>query len=90
MEYVKGLEFNEHEVAGWRCVCGEVYFNPEQAQKILLLNRLKREVIKARLGRTRSNLILRLPRDVEVALDFHQGEEVLLKVEDDGLRVVPT
>ena len=89
MKYVKGLEFNEYKVDGWKCSCGEVYFNPEQAQKILLLNKLKKEAIKAKLGRIRSNLILRLPRDIEVALNFHKGEDVLLKVEDRGLRVEP-
>ena len=87
MKFVKNLEFNEHKIDGWRCPCGEIYFDPEQAQKILLMNKLKKEEIRAKLGRIRSNLILRLPRDVETALGLHQCEEVLLKIEDHGLKI---
>jgi len=89
MKHVKGIEFNEYKIDGWKCSCGEVYYNPEQAQKILLLNKLKKKVIRARLGKIRSNLILRLPKDIETALDLEKGEEVLLKVEGHGLKVMP-
>ena len=41
MNYVKGLKFNEYEIDGWKCSCGEIYFNPEQAQKALLINKKK-------------------------------------------------
>lgn len=89
MEHVKSLEFNEYKIDGWKCPCGEIYFNPEQVQRILMLNKLKKEAIRAKLGRIRSNLILRLPRDVEAALDLHQGEEVMLKVEKDRMEMIP-
>lgn len=89
MKYIKDLQFNEYKIDGWRCSCGEIYFNPEQAQKILLLNKLKKETIRAKLGKIRSNLILRLPKDIEVALNLHKGEEVLLKVENKELKVMP-
>lgn len=89
MKYVKGIKFNEYKIDGWKCSCGESYYNPEQAQKILLLNKLKKEIIRTKLGRIRSNLILRLPKDVEQALDLSKGEEVLIRVEDKGLKIVP-
>ncbi|MBI5872415.1 AbrB/MazE/SpoVT family DNA-binding domain-containing protein [archaeon] len=89
MKYVKGLKFNEYKLDGWVCPCGEVYYNPEQAQKILLLNKLKKEVIRAKLGKIRSNLILRLPKDVEIALDLEKGEDVLIKIEDKSMKIVP-
>ena len=89
MKYVKGLKFNEYKADGWVCPCGEIYYNPKQAQKILLLNRLKKESIRAKLGKIRSNLILRLPKDVETALDLEKGEDVLIKVEDKGIKIVP-
>ena len=89
MKAVKGIQFNEYTVDGWKCACGEVYYDPEQAQKILVLNKLKREVIKAKLGRIRSNLILRLPRDLEYALNLEKGEDVLIKVEGEGFTIVP-
>ena len=37
MKYVKGMKFNEYTIDGWKCSCGEIYYNPEQAQKILVL-----------------------------------------------------
>ncbi|MFH1506630.1 MAG: AbrB/MazE/SpoVT family DNA-binding domain-containing protein [archaeon] len=89
MKYVNGMKFNEYTIDGWRCKCGETYYEPDQAQRILLLNKLKKEAIKAKLGKVRSNLILRLPKDIENALDLHKGEEVLLTIEDKGLKVVP-
>ncbi len=87
MKYVKGLRFNEYKIDGWKCNCGEIYYNPEQAQRILLLNKLQKEAIKTKLGRIRSNLILRLPKDVENALHLEKGVEVSIKVEENGLRV---
>src|SRR3989338_4387432 len=89
MESVRGMKFNEHKIDGWKCSCGEIYYDPEQAQKILVLNKLKNEVIKAKLGKIRSNLILRLPKDVEFALNLQKGEDVLIKVEDKVMKVVP-
>jgi len=89
MEFVKGMKFNEYSIDGWKCSCGEVYYEPEQAQKILLLNKLKKKKIRAKLGKIRSNLILRLPRDVESALDLQKGEEVLIQVEGKGFKILP-
>ncbi|MBI3034049.1 AbrB/MazE/SpoVT family DNA-binding domain-containing protein [Candidatus Woesearchaeota archaeon] len=74
-----------------KCVkgMGEIYYDPEQAQKVLLLNKLKKAVLKAKLGKIRSNLILRLPKDLEHALNLEKGESVLIKVENDGFRILP-
>ena len=90
MEFVQGMKFNDYSIDGWKCSCGEIYYEPEQAQKILLLNKLKKEVIRAKLGRIRSNLILRLPRDVESALNLQKGEEVIIQVEGKGLKIIPS
>lgn len=88
MNYVKEIDFNGFKINGHQCSCGETYFDPVQAQRVLLLNKLQKEAIKARLGRIRSNLILRLPKDIENALELEQGEEVLLKLENEGIKIV--
>ena len=88
MKYTKGMNFNEHKIDGWTCSCGEKYYDSDQAQKILLLNRLRKEVIKAKLGKIRSNLILRLPKDIEMVLGLEKGEKVTIKIEDDGFKVL--
>ena len=89
MKPAKGIKFNEFEIDGWKCACGEIYYNPEQAQRILLLNKLKKEVIRAKLGRIKSNLILRLPKNIETALNLEKGEDVLIKIEGSGLKIIP-
>lgn len=76
------LSFQGVEIDGWRCGCGEEYFNPEQAERILLLNKLKDESFEVKLGKSRSNLILRIPAKVQEALGLEPGETVKLKVED--------
>lgn len=88
MKPAKGMKFNNHKIDGWKCSCGQAYYDPEQAQKILLMNKLEKEGIRAKLGQIRSNLIVRLPKDVERALGLKKGKDVVLKVEKDGLRIV--
>ena len=89
MTYTKSIDFNGFKIDGYSCTCGEVYFDPEQAQRVLLLNKLKKEAVKAKLGKNRSNLILRLPQDMTTALSLHKGEEVLLTIEDKGIKMMP-
>lgn len=89
MTYTKSIDFNGFKIDGYRCICGEIYFDPEQAQRVLLLNKLKKEAIKSKLGKIRSNLIVRLPQDISTALSLHKGEEVLLTIEDKGIKVAP-
>lgn len=90
MEYGKRwIRFNGYNIDGWKCKCGESYTDTEQTEMILLLNKLKKSNIKAKLGKIRSNLILRIPRDVETVLGFKEGEEVILKIENNELKVIP-
>jgi len=85
----KDLNFNGNKIDGWKCSCGEIYFESSQIQKILLINKLKKEVIKAKLGRIRSNLILRLPKEVESALGLQKGEIVTITIEGNCIKIVP-
>ena len=88
--YVRNMTFNKYKIDGWKCKkCKEIYYEPIQAQKILLLNKLKKEKVKAKLGRIRSNLILRLPKNIEFALGLKQGEKVLLEIEGKNLKMIP-
>ena len=87
MTFKKGIPFNKEKIDGFECKCGEIFFDPEQVQRVLILNKLKMQKMKAKLGRNRSNLILRLPKDIEAVLGFKQGEEVELSVHDKELRV---
>ncbi|MBI3032561.1 AbrB/MazE/SpoVT family DNA-binding domain-containing protein [Candidatus Woesearchaeota archaeon] len=89
MKYKTNLRFNQYTLRGYKCSCGEEYYHPEDTQRVLMMNKLQKQAIKAKLGRIRSNLILRLPKDVETALNFHEGEKVILKIEKDCLKIKP-
>ena len=41
-EYKEKFRFNGHKLDGWECK--EAYCNPEKAQRILLLNKLKKKI----------------------------------------------
>lgn len=89
MFFQRALQFNEFHVAGWQCSCGEIYYDPEQAQRILLLNKLRKEQLCAKLGKIKSNLIIRVPRELESALRLKKGEDVIIKVQGKGFSVFP-
>jgi len=90
MVHRKDLSFNGEKLAGYRCGCGEEYFDPEAAQRVLLRAKLRKQAPLAKLGRIRSNLILRLPKELETALQLSEGEMVELKLDGDTFKVVRT
>ena len=75
------LRFQGAEIDGWRCFCGEEYFDPEQAQRILLFNKILTKEYKIKLGQIRSNLIVRIPTELSEVLGLHKGEKVLLRAD---------
>jgi len=77
MKYTKNLRLNRHKLDGWKCSsCGEEYYNPEKAEKILLLNKLRKHKFHLKLSQVKSNLILRIPKEVSEVLDLRKGETV--------------
>ncbi len=82
-KYAKHLKFNGYDIEGWKCEsCGETYYNPEKAEKILLLNKLKKHIFHLKLSQVKSNLILRIPKEVSEALNLHKGEKVEFNLKD--------
>lgn len=82
------LRFQGERINGWKCTCGEEYFDPAQAQRILSINKLKHQVLEAKLGKIKSNLILRIPKAVEDALGLESGETVKMKVSNKRLELI--
>lgn len=75
--YKENMKFNGYNVDGWECKsCGEAYYNPEKAERILLLNKLKKHKFHLRLSQVKSNLILRIPKEVSEALNLKKSQEV--------------
>jgi len=80
-EYDPHLKFNNYDIDGWVCKsCSEIYYNPEKAERILQLNKLKKANYELTLTQVKSNLIVRIPKDVSDALDLHKGEQVTLRL----------
>lgn len=80
-EYNAQLKFNNYNIDGWVCKnCGEIYYNPDKAEKILQLNKLKKAKYELTLTQVKSNLIVRIPKDVSDALDLHKGEQIELRL----------
>lgn len=78
------LSFLGHEIDGWKCNCGQEYHHPIQAERILLLNKLKKSGFEVKLTQSRSNLILRIPKKVQEALGLVRGGVLTLKVPADN------
>ena len=76
------VKFNQYEIDGWKCTCGEIYYEPEQAERILLLNKVKKMLYRVKLNKIRSNLILRIPKDVGDALKLHKGKQVTIEIKN--------
>lgn len=79
------VSFNKYKINGWKCSCGEVYYAPAQAERILLLNKVKKLLYNVKLNKVKSNIILRIPKEVSEALDLQPGGEVKLTVKNQGI-----
>jgi|SRR3989339_1558096 len=88
MKYAHSLKFNNYELGGWVCSCGETYYNPEQAERILLLNKLKKKGFKLKLNTVKSNQIIRLPKQIS-ELWYYPKEIDLRLIEKDRIIVEP-
>ena len=76
-EYKKNMKFNGYDIDGWECKsCGEAYYNPEKAEQILLINKLKKQKYHLKLSKVKSNLILRIPKEVSEALNLKKSQEI--------------
>lgn len=75
------LRFLGFDIDGWKCrKCGEEYHDPEQAERILLFNKIKNSKFEVKVGQIRSNLIIRIPKEVQNALGLVNGEYLVLKI----------
>lgn len=83
------VKFNQYTLEGYKCVCGEIYYEPDQAERILLLNKLRKMLYRIKLNKVKSNLILRIPKDVSDALALKEGEEITLAVKNKEIVVQP-
>ncbi|MBI4139551.1 AbrB/MazE/SpoVT family DNA-binding domain-containing protein [Candidatus Woesearchaeota archaeon] len=84
--YEENLRFNGYSIDGWKCKhCGEEYFNPGKAEFILLLNKIKKKKYNLKLNRVRSNLILRIPKEISTVLNLSDSTILQVSLEKGGI-----
>ena len=70
------------KVRGWKCrKCGESYLHPVDANRVLAYNKLKNEVINAKLSYSGNSLIIRIPKNIVNVLGLKKGENIKLALE---------
>jgi len=72
------LRIDGREIDGWKCKCGEKYLDPIQTEQWLRANKLRKQRFELKLGQIKSNLILRIPTEVQKAFGLKKGEKVVL------------
>src|SRR3989338_2722030 len=78
MKYAKGMQFNGYLIDWWKCICGERYYEPEQAERILLPNKLKKEALRSKSlipQRLNGPKLRGLPRGKDAGEGSHQKRE---------------
>lgn len=66
-------------VRGWECTkCHETALHPEDAQRTLLLNKLKRG-LAVKIGRLGKSLVVRIPKEMAQLYKLSKGENVMVK-----------
>jgi len=71
-------------VRAWECrKCKETVLYPEDAQKVLILNKL-RQGIPVKVGKLGEALMMRLPKEFAQFYGIEKGEDVILKGGDES------
>lgn len=80
----KNFTIEGTNVRGWECVkCKDAVIHPEDAQKMLLLNKLKRG-FSVKIGELGKSLIVRIPKEVANLYKLSKGEKITMKAESDN------
>ena len=70
------------EARSWQCRrCKEIILHPEDAQKMLVFNKIKKG-IPIKVGSLGESLIIRFPKEVAEFYKITKGEEIILKAEN--------
>ena len=80
----KNFTIEGMNVRGWECVkCKDAVIHPEDAQKMLLFNKLKRG-FSVKIGELGKSLIVRIPKEVANLYKLSKGENITMKAESDN------
>jgi len=79
----KNLIIEGVSVRGWECMkCKDTVLHPEDAQRMLLLSKLKKG-LPVKIGELGESLIVRIPKEMAELYRLSKGEKVVMKAEDE-------
>lgn len=80
----KNLTIEGINVRGWECIkCKDAVLHPDDAQKMLLVNKLKRG-LSVKIGELGKSLIVRIPKEVANLYNLSKGEQITMKAENNN------
>lgn len=82
------MKFLGHSIRGWKCPCGEAYHDPRDSQPILLMNKLKDKKFEIKVGKIRSNLIVRIPKEISDLLGINSGDKITINAKPDRIELI--
>jgi len=69
-------------VRGWQCSkCKEIWYS-DDINQVLIMRKLKRQPISVKIGKLGESQIVRIPKEIGIAVGLKVGEEVLIYPED--------
>lgn len=78
------------QVRSWKCLsCNNTVLHPEDAQRALFLNKLKRGV-KVKVGKLGESLIFRFPKEIADFYEIKKGEDLIIKANDENKLEITT
>jgi len=79
----KYFNAGKYKIRGSECPgCGETYFNAEDANKALIFNKIKNEVLTGKVAKAGNSYVVRLPKKLIDALGLTAGSTVDITIED--------
>jgi ribosomal protein S27AE len=78
------------KVRGSECPkCGEIYFNSEDANRLLIFNKIRHEIMSGKVTKAGNSYVLRLPKKLVDALGLTVGSELEISL-DSPTKIVLT
>lgn len=70
------------KVRGSECPdCGEVYFNSEDANRVLIFNKIRHEIMNGKVAKAGNSYVLRLPKKLVDALGLAVGRSIEISID---------
>ena len=78
----KTLVIEGLNIRGWECVkCKETVLHPDDAQRMFVLNKLKRG-LSVKIGELGKSLVIRIPKEIAMHYKLSKGEQIMMKAEN--------